>query len=276
MTLLHAALVGVGVTALVAGCSGASDKLATASGTEPPLKEEAADVPQAGSVNSYADGGARAYAGSPLCGLPTTCDPDKGAASACTRDGGVAACRVQAGARAECEASGKGGDGVACRVGSDCLPGYDCVGGTTRPASGTAEPGVCRRYCCAGDCSMAHAANGGATFCDFADHLPASYLVPACVPVKPCDLLKHGSCQPGETCSVVSDDGARSCVAIGKAGVGASCDLERCQTDLTCRGKPGKRVCLQLCKLTGANTCTVGRCQSFGSKIQDNTIGFCQ
>ena len=278
----HGLLAVVGAM-ILAGCSANAGPTLQGTKSEPPLNVDPTD--STGGQQPGPPGpaySASTYLGSPLCRISaTSCTPDMGA-KMCSPDAGAATCRVQPTdpTPPACEATGTGSDGAPCHAGSDCAAGYECVGGTSAPrvgsSGGDAAPGACRHYCCAGDCSTARAANGGATFCDFAEHVPAPFLVPVCVPVKPCELLKQGSCQPGETCTVVSDDGARSCVAVGKAGVGDSCDRERCQADLVCRGKPGKRTCLPLCKIGATNPCAKGQCLSFGSKVPDASTGFCQ
>lgn len=271
------------VLASVNGCSSTASGQQTLKG-DPPLNggdlaESSTGPDDGGAFSARQDAG---LGGNPLCLVSAaSCNPDS--ARSCASDGGSTSCRIQKGPKADsppapvCEAAGAGTDGAACGAGADCAPGFECVGGTVSIGSGPGgAPGICRQYCCAGDCTMARAGNGGGTFCDFAEHLPASFLVPVCVPVKPCELLKGYTCEAGETCTVVSDDGVRSCVAVGKAAAGDSCDQERCQVDLVCRGKPGARRCLHLCKLGGANTCPKGgMCQSFGSKAQDSLVGFC-
>lgn len=201
-------------------------------------------------------------AGSPLCNASTWmgCYPDDqhvardrdcnlsgAAADASTgSDSSVLACRVQppsggVAAAPVCGPAGPATDGVACRGSTDCAPGYECVGG-----------GVCRRYCCAGSCSNQN------QFCDIqVMTLDASTKVPVCIPVDDCGLLDQpsdaGACAPDETCSVVRDNGARSCVATGSRQPGDECDTDHCAEGLACLGSAGARRCYVLCHTSGGS-----------------------
>jgi hypothetical protein len=76
--------------------------------------------------------------------------------------------------------------------------------------------------------------------------------VPVCMPVHHCELLGTSltNCPAAETCSVVREDGATSCVGIGTAKAGDSCESVHCAAGLACLGVPGKRTCFQLCHTT--------------------------
>ena len=203
-------------------------------------------------------------AGSPLCNASTWmgCYPDDQHVARdrdCNQGGGGAdassalenaplACRVQppsaGGAAAPvCVPAGSATDGMTCHGPADCAAGYECIGS-----------GVCRRYCCAGDCSSQN------EFCDIqvmaAD---SSTKVPVCMPVDSCGLLDQpsdaGPCPTNETCSVVSDNGTRSCVATGSGQAGDPCDTADCEAGLVCLGSAGARRCYVLCHTMGSPEC---------------------
>ena len=239
-----------------------------------------AGAPDSGDVQSSADAGAApAKQGSPLCNAswanPANCYPDDVPTLACgpasvasseasseaddssapndAADGGdasaAAACHVlpdvdagpEAGVNPGCLAGGPGVDGDACRDATDCAPTYECVG-----------TGTCRRYCCYEACDGVH-------FCDVQFELRSdltSVPVPVCMPVVPCVLLAPSGCNTGQTCSVVVVGGksTTACVQTGGAGVGQSCDADRCQAGLTCIGAWGSKLCYQLCHTADASS----------------------
>lgn len=285
--------VGV-VVPLVAACMAASESQFADS------KGNGDDAPQptegfAPGVGS-SDGGLRGpirEQGSPLCGSESVCSPDddgtatlaKGAAG-CepdsdaglggATDAAASGCRLGTtdGGGACYPANRRGVDGAHCEHGSDCAPGFDCV---------EAEKGsVCRRYCCSGTCEGQTSQNGEPTFCDvrkLVDVNPRK--APVCMPVKRCTLLDPESCEPKETCAVVSEKGETGCVPQGTARTGESCDGEHCQVDLTCLGSPGDRRCYKLCRTTATAGEQTGQCGPMqtcmtGSIFVDTTFGVCR
>jgi hypothetical protein len=141
-----------------------------------------------------------------------------------------------------CLPAGLGLNGALCRAPADCAPGYECV----------ASDGTCRHYCCTGN----SACLPDVQFCDIQQTAQASPLsVPVCMPIEPCALLQPGACPLHETCAVVREDGSKSCVAVGNASVGESCETDHCKADLVCLGAPRYHHCYSLCKMTQPGQC---------------------
>ncbi len=236
------------------------------------------------------DGGAQApVTGSPLCGATTAaaaaatpCNPDSPTtAMACgltpdaATDDGDVACRVvpASGAntssgmvQAVCAPAGPGEDGSWCKMSAECAAGYDCVGA-----------GTCQHYCCAG--------NDECVASEFCDIQPTTQmtglLVPVCMPISPasgCALLGGSSvCPDAQTCSVVRENGATSCVAVGAQKAGQECDEAHCAADLVCLGTPGERTCYQLCHTSTAAECSSTQtCKGGLPLFPDPSIGICQ
>jgi hypothetical protein len=230
------------------------------------------------------DGGVLPYRGSPLCNWSTSqsaCNPDQpttlavcdpkapayGDASAV-----AARCYVRVTYQANamvtdqgCGMPGTGGDGAACQTGADCAAGFECVGA-----------GICRHYCC--DLSECEKMSK-LTFCDVqtvnGTSSAADTRVPVCMPVQKCNLLLPG-CGQGETCAPVRTD-TTSCVAIGPAQEGASCERDHCAEGLACLGAPGNRICYQLCHTDSTTDCANGmHCKTSSALFTDPTIGVCQ
>jgi hypothetical protein len=204
-----------------------------------------------------------AISGSPLCNATTWmgCYPDdehvsrdkdcgqtsgSADASASADSTTTVACHVPPSSGSElaapvCLTAGTGTDGSGCDAPSDCSAGYECI-----------APGICRRYCCAGDCS------NQSEFCDIQTlSTDPGTSVPVCMPIHGCGLLDQptdaGTCGPGQTCSVVRTDGANSCVAVGAGEAGDSCDTVDCGEGLVCLGSSGQRRCYVLCHTTGGS-----------------------
>lgn len=196
--------------------------------------------------------------GSPLCNASTWmgCNPDDPAsanAKECNLapDGGVyspaggygnapLACHVEQvtsgpGVRPVCTPVGAAADGMPCGESTDCAPGYECVGDRT-----------CRHYCCAGGCARQD------EFCDIQPTASDPALkVPVCMLIRSCGLLDQpsdaGSCPRSQTCAVVHENGATSCVPTGQSQAGDECDTDHCARGLTCVGTSGHRRCYILC-----------------------------
>jgi hypothetical protein len=152
------------------------------------------------------------------------------------------ACRVrraanEPGVTPVCAPAGTLTAGMHCGSSDDCAAGYECVG-----------DGICRSYCCSGQCS------NGNEFCDIeATTTDPMLRVPVCAPTRACNLL-DGQCGATETCAVVGEDGATSCVAIGSAHAGDGCDTRQCGRGLVCLGQSGSRNCYILCHVASENT----------------------
>ena len=225
--------------------------------------------------------------GSPLCNAAaTSCYPDHPTtAKACEEapDGGTyssvggydnaaLACRVvaappnatSAGQSPTCAPAGSAGDGSWCKSSSECQPAFDCVGA-----------GTCQHYCCSGNAECV-----ADEFCDIQPTAHSySVEIPVCMPIHPaagCKLLDPTACGVAETCAVVRDDGATSCVAIGGVMAGQECDKEHCAAGLVCLGTPASRTCFQLCATTSAEGCLPGQtCQGGLPLFPDPAIGIC-
>jgi len=235
-----------------------------------------------------AEGGALPYQGSPLCNwsnaqsacdpdLPTTlasCKPSVSDAGAPSFDAGVQAYRCYVSVTTDvnmskvtsqdCQLAGTGRDGAACQTGADCAAGFECVGA-----------GVCRHYCCdVHECEKM----GKLTFCDVQTETQnTDTRVPVCMPVRTCKLLLPGYCDHGETCAPVRSDGTTSCVAVGPAKAGESCERDHCAEGLACLGAPGNRVCYQLCHTDSTTECPAPKkCKTSSAQFADPTIGVCQ
>jgi hypothetical protein len=225
--------------------------------------------------------------GSPLCNaLPTSCYPDHPTtAKACGEapDGGAYsptggydntafACRVVAtlldaattSQNPSCAPAGPAGDGSWCKSSSECQPAFDCVGS-----------GTCQQYCCSGNAECV-----ADQFCDIQPtvQLP-SVAVPVCMPIHPasgCTLLDATACPAGETCAVVREDGATSCVAVGDAKAGDGCDTGHCAAGLVCLGTSGSRSCFPLCMTSTAGSCAAGQqCRGGLPLFPDPAVGIC-
>ncbi len=262
--------------------SGLSDDRNTGNVATPPAAEDAASVPKA-----------PLYRGNPLCnvmpgecmpdddGSPLTAGPlrcgedpdagDAGSATAAPRMG----CRIErtsvgtfAPSCLPNNATTAGGDGVACKSGVDCAAGFDCIVGE----NGTKQ---CRHYCCAGTCKGHESQSGGATFCDVQDLVDVNQKAPVCMPLKHCELLGTGECNPTESCAVVTENGDTGCVAVGQKQVGASCDDDHCAAGLTCLGTPGNRQCFKLCKVNSSDCGTAQVCAT-STVFNDPSFGICE
>jgi hypothetical protein len=158
-----------------------------------------------------------------------------------------------------CVPAGLGLDGVPCLDGQDCAAGYECVGA-----------GVCRHYCCAGNsaCLLNQ-------FCDIQQTTQGAMNVPVCMPMRQCDVMQPQSCPAGQTCAVVREDGSESCVAIGSAVAGASCETEHCAAGLVCLGAT-TRTCYALCAMRDPQ-CPAGQsCKGGPPLFVDPGVGICQ
>jgi hypothetical protein len=161
-----------------------------------------------------------------------------------------------------------GGDGVACKTGTDCAAGFDCIVGE----NGTKQ---CRHYCCAGTCKGHESQSGGATFCDVQDLVDVNQKAPVCMPLKHCELLGTGECNANETCAVVTENGDTGCVAVGEKQVGASCDADHCAAGLACLGTAGSRECFKLCRVSSTD-CGAAQICATSTVFKDPSFGICQ
>ncbi len=163
-----------------------------------------------------------------------------------------------------CERVGTGKDGSLCSEGSDCAGGFDCVS----VSSGVKQ---CRRYCCSGSCGDKLPET---RFCDIAPLANENRLVPVCLPIKKCELL-GADCAMGETCAIVTDTGMTSCVAVGKAAAGESCESAHCADGLNCLGQVGAKKCYQICTMSGSDCASPQICKG-NSLFKDEGFGVCQ
>jgi hypothetical protein len=286
MAAMAAAALSAVSLAVAVGCNGtaASSFPASDDGTGSPGQN-----PSDPELKTSDDGGAEPTTakGNPLCyaSYLSSCYPDQtfpdDAGRGCSDDGrdaaaaqsdggkNAGACHVRydatgdAGAAPVCLSAGKGEDGAECIRSTDCAAGFECVG----------SPAQCRHYCCDGDSVCP---TGGKHFCDI--QVPAeqgALKVPVCMPVRQCVLLGEG-CTQGETCSVVDDKGTTSCIGVGPAKAGESCETAHCSEGLTCLGQPGMRRCYTLCRKNASMACAIGeRCKGSAPLFQDPNIGIC-
>jgi hypothetical protein len=157
-----------------------------------------------------------------------------------------------------------------CANSTECSPGYECVAG-----------GTCRHYCCAGNSACSEN-----QFCDVQPMAESPQtLVPVClaqipcvlVPLAACSALSDG-CPPSDQCSVVRDDGATSCVAVGTAQDGDLCEQEHCARGLVCLGPLGSRRCEPLCCTADPSACKGSNRTCIGTLplFPNPTVGACQ
>ncbi len=205
---------------------------------------------------------------------PNACTVDGGTYLDGSTNGADLACRVilppNSNEAVKCVQAGSHGDGASCNSGADCAPGYECVGAPT---------GMCRHYCCS-ETYCANMTNSSTTnkyFCDVQPETASpSVLVPVCMVAQPCNLLQNG-CGDGMTCTLVDplNSDLTSCVAIGTAQVGESCEIEHCAADMICVGPYGQRTCRQLCNST--HLCSYPQqCDGQWSQLAKFNVGICQ
>ncbi len=235
-------------------------------------------LPSAGGTTTFSD------AASPskdetkhgLCGPVEECSPDNDGhdatddcATAPDAGMGCHVTRANGTTVPRCgQADARGVDGVTCAKSSDCAPGFDCVEGEKGP--------ICRRYCCSGSCEDQLSSNGGSTFCDVRKLGTADpHMIPVCMPIKSCVLLRTSDCGEKETCAVVNEKGATSCVPTGDAKVGESCVDTHCDANLNCLGSAGDRRCYKLCRVGGTDCAPMETCTT-GSVFKDSSFGVCR
>jgi hypothetical protein len=251
------------------------------------IPDDAADLEDAGSasdalVETAASIPVSPVQGNPLCNASQStskCFPDMvTSARACNLapDGGAfdpaagyagqLACHVEPAtdgstAQPACTPAGQGTSGVPCSAPTDCAAGFECIGSS----------GTCQAYCCIGEarCNLHE-------FCDIqAVSVPAQTTVPVCMPISDggCTLLAPAACPPTETCAVVRENGATSCVARGAAMAGDSCDREHCGLDLVCLGTPGQRRCYKLCLTAKPDCSALQTCKGGLTLFPDPKVG---
>lgn len=302
-------LLGALVALLAAGCNGVSVSGASDDNpldAAPTVKTEySADASDAGPAEAPLNGGgastatvAQPYQGNSLCHASRSigcCYPDDLAnAQTCAQaacqtasDGGTQeaagayvevalGCHVvpaaassdgaaDAGIVTACLPGAQQGiDGAPCRGSEDCAPAYECVG---------LFP-TCQRYCCGGN-----KACPSVEFCDIQAMASSPQTkVPVCMLMEGCVLLAPlSSCAEYETCAVVRDDGATSCVAIGGAQAGESCETDHCARGLVCLGATGARSCYALCHTapTARDCAPNQKCLGGLPLFPDPEVGIC-
>ncbi|HEX7666210.1 MAG TPA: hypothetical protein VF407_16900, partial [Polyangiaceae bacterium] len=162
----------------------------------------------------------------------------------------------------ECLPAGWGLNGASCKTSLDCASGFECVGNAN-------APGICRQYCCVNACD-------DNSFCDVQSEKANQVVkVPVCEPVVHCGLLASPSdCGGDQTCGIVDDDdGTTSCVDIGPAKAGESCDDVHCGRNLTCLGAEGARKCVALCDKAKPNCSASQTCVGSAPLIHDMGVG---
>jgi hypothetical protein len=183
-------------------------------------------------------------------------DPGMGNSGA---GGAMIACQLVADDNIAVAACGVVGEFVAgdpCETGAHCGAGLGCVA--------TPSGGACRAYCCdqLEDCPTD-------TYCAPGLMAEAAVKIPVCVPVKKCQPLDDSTCDPGQTCTIVRDDGTTSCVDLGAGERGESCP---CAAGFMC--SKINNTCLKLCHLGNDADCMGGTCQG-GVMGYPEGIGVC-
>ncbi|HXX67610.1 MAG TPA: hypothetical protein VEK07_10535 [Polyangiaceae bacterium] len=298
--MIPRALAAIAVCLSVAGaalgvaCSSSSSALAPGEGTaiynSPPSDASDAGEETTLSAADAANAPPNPIQGSPLCNsspASAVCYPDdpatpKSCGSApdggtydpsADYDGAVLACHivseggvppVQAPA---CLASGSGADGATCDASADCVATQECVGA-----------GTCRPYCCSAPCDSQD-------FCDIQlETQNPALVVPVCMPVRPCGLLNlptdAAACPDSDTCTAFvgsSGVGLTTCVAVGSAREGDSCDSQHCATGLVCLGMWGEKRCYALCHTEAGTECSSAQTCTGGLPLFPNpAVGLCQ
>lgn len=157
---------------------------------------------------------------------------------------------------ASCGPVGDFAQGDPCETTAHCGPGLGCV---TTPSGGS-----CRPYCCdqLEDCP-------GDTYCAPLPMAEGPAKIPVCVPVHKCMPLDDSTCDPGQTCTIVRDDGTTSCVDLGVGLRGEGCP---CASGFVC--SKVNNTCLKLCHLGNDADCMGGTCQG-GVMGYPDGIGVC-
>lgn len=295
ITVVAVALAGSAAVAAI-GCSTTTPNGAAGSSPASGLNDDrnsGTAAPAFGAEDAGAPRAALQARGNPLCnfmpGEPGECMPDD---DSMRRSAGATSCggEIDAGEAGTVDSLGcrihrvttgtfaprclsvnvdiAGGDGVACKTGTDCGAGFDCVAGE----NGTKQ---CRHYCCAGTCKGHESQSGGATFCDVQDLVDVNQKAPVCMPLKHCELLGTGECSATESCAVVTENGDTGCVAVGDKQVGASCDADHCAAGLTCLGTAGSRECFKLCRVSSSD-CGAAQICATSTVFKDPNFGICE
>jgi hypothetical protein len=297
--LLFVSVASAAAWAALAGCNVSAVGTDSAPG-HPTV--DAAYNPGMLDASSAADAGGASWPGDAavpnLCNLTSTaiCNPDDPATSSSCRlapDGGAydptaptgdlaMACHVPTGTSNSvslppsspvCLAAGTGVDETPCKQSTDCAPRFECVS--------DGAIGRCRKYCCAGEsaCMAGH-------FCDVQPMAAdTATIVPVCMPITPaggCQLLDDAGCPSTpvpQTCAVVSENGATSCVDTGRGKALDPCDDQHCGANLVCLGAPSQRFCYQLCHTDAMpSECPASRptCKGGLPLFPDPAVGICQ
>ena len=214
------------------------------------------DTPYFNGSYSYLCGGS-----SPVC-VPGTEDCTPGGPSGMGNSGAggnMIACQLVAEASkavAACASVGEFAAGDPCESAAHCGAGLGCVA--------TPSGGVCRAYCCdeVEDCAAD-------TYCAPLAMAESAVKVPVCIPVKKCQPLDDTTCDNGQTCTIVRDDGTTSCVDPGPGLRSEGCP---CAPGFVC--SKINNTCLQLCQLGNDADCMGGTCQG-GVMGYPEGIGIC-
>jgi hypothetical protein len=270
-----------------AGCGDAGSTTNPPQGTPTGIRAYEPDAADAGPLAEAAAASpvaAPTYQGNPLCNASrlTGCYPDD-MINACDFATDLDEADAEAGAglnvapachvvpdgvivHTECMPSTVAGMyASSCSDPTECSPGYECVDG-----------GTCRHYCCGGN-----SACSDNQFCDVQPVVSSGIPVPVCMTELPCVLLDDASCPPADQCSVVRDTGETSCVAVGSAQDGDSCETDHCARGLVCLGAvgaPGSRRCEPLCYTASPTRCEGSNrtCVASLPLFQTAAIGVCQ
>jgi hypothetical protein len=160
-------------------------------------------------------------------------------------------------ALAACTAVGDGLVSDPCQTAADCSAGLACIA--------TPSGGICRPYCCnqVEDCPAD-------TYCAPTPMAEANVKIPVCLPAYSCKVLDERTCPPGQTCTIVRDDGTASCVELGDGQRGDACP---CAQGHVC--SKFTNTCLKLCHLgNDVVDCGAGSCQG-GVAAYPDGIGIC-
>jgi hypothetical protein len=186
-------------------------------------------------------------------------NPDAGAT------GSVRACQLIAEngkVTAQCVEAGTFNAGDACENAAHCSATLGCV----NTMSGGTSGGICRPYCC-DDVELCPRDS----YCAPLRMAEAALKIPVCTPVKKCKVLDDSTCDNGQVCTIVRNDGTTSCVDPGTGTRDEACP---CASGHVC--SKITNTCRKLCHLgNDATDCEGGGTCQGGVMGYPEGIGTC-
>jgi hypothetical protein len=242
------------------GSGGWRSASADSGGGQLPAVDYGGSVPSAPSAN-----GSYAY----LCGgssadcTPGTsdCTPGGNPNISSGSGGSVIGCQltvVEGKVTAACGPVGTFAVGDPCESAAHCAAGLGCVTDMVG--------GICRQYCC-GNVDACPAD----TYCTPLLMAEAAATIPVCAPVKKCQLLDDSTCEGGQICTIVRNDGTTGCVSPGTGQRGEACP---CAAGYVCASIIN--TCFKLCHIgNDAVDCEGGGTCQGGVTVYPDGIGVC-